>query len=112
MGLRPTACCGCCCCCWAVIAAGLVMMVVMTVVVVVVVILIVVVVILVMMVVVVVVVLGGGVSLESCRVNTGRFAVTRYGIYRVFHVKQKQMSQLIEHCSNLHMFFFSKTHIT
>lgn len=66
------------------------MMVVMAVVVVVVLILMVVVLVVVILVVMIVlVVLGGGVSLESCRINTGRFAVTRCDIHiRMFRIKQ------------------------
>lgn len=82
IGFRLTACWWCCC--WAVIATGLVMMLVMAVVLVVVVMVILMVVVLVvviLVVMIVLVVLGGGVSLESCRINTGRFAVTRCDIY-------------------------------
>lgn len=60
------------------------MMLVMAVVVVLVVMVIfmvVVLVVIILVVMIVLVVLGGGVSLESCRINTGRFAVTRCGIY-------------------------------
>lgn len=67
------------------------MMVVMAVVVVVVVfiLMVVVLVVVILVVMIVLVVLGGGVSLESCRINTGRFAITRCDIHmRMFHIKQ------------------------
>lgn len=59
------------------------MMLVMAVVVLVVmvILMVVVLVVIILVVIIVLVVLGGGVSLESCRINTGRFAVTRCCIY-------------------------------
>lgn len=56
-------------------------MAVVVVVVVMVILMVVVLVVVILVVMIVLVVLGGGVSLESCRINTGRFAVTRCDIY-------------------------------
>lgn len=73
------------------------MIVVMAVVVVVVVfILMVVVLVVILVVMIVLVVLGGGVSLESCRINTGRFAVTRCDIHmRMSRIKQSYVITLL-----------------